>query len=321
MSIRPKVLIDCDPGHDDVLAIGVAAAHCEVVGITTVDGNSTLENTTRNALLATELFGLTDVPVHSGAGGPIDGSPGRHPTEAHGRTGLDGPTPRNPVRRVDGTDAVSFLIDTVRATEGLWLVPIGPLTNIALAVRRAPDILRRVAGISIMGGSITHGNSTATAEFNIWFDPTAAAEVFDAAGGAGTTLRMCGLDLTHQVGVDASFSEALLAHGTDTTRFCGELMAYYQGYAARIEGATGEAAKTVRAALHDPCAILAITHPDLFETRRLLVAVETTGTLTTGMTVADLRPWADPSKANVDVVVRADRDAAISVVLNALRQH
>ena len=311
---RPQVLIDCDPGHDDVLAIGVAAIHCDVVGITTVAGNSPLSNTTSNALLATELFGLTGVPVHAGAGAPIDGSPARHATEAHGTTGLDGPVPRTPTRQVDGTDAVSFLIDTVRGTEGLWLVPIGPLTNIALAFRRAPDLIHRVRGISLMGGSISHGNSTATAEFNIWFDPVAAAEVF----ASGAPLRMCGLDLTHQVGVDASFSDALVARGTDTATFCGELMRYYQGYAARLEGAVGPAALVVRAALHDPCAVLAITHPHLFETRRLQVDVETTGTLTRGMTVADLRPWADPALANTDVVVRADRDGAIAVVLDAL---
>lgn len=315
---RPKVLIDCDPGHDDVLAIGVASVHCDVVGITTVDGNSTLVNTTRNALLATELFGLGNVPVHAGASGPIDGSPGRHATEAHGRTGLDGPEPRSPNRDVTGTEAVSFLIDTVRSTEGLWLIPIGPLTNIAMALRTAPDILHRIAGISIMGGSITHGNATATAEFNIWFDPVAAAEVFEAVANNGTQMLMCGLDLTHQVGVDATFGEALLAHDTDSARFCGELMTYYQAYAARIEGKTGAAAKAVRAALHDPCAVLAVTHPELFARQRLHVAVETVGMLTRGMTVADLRPWADPAKANVDVVVRADRQAAINIVLAAL---
>ncbi len=320
-SPRPSVIIDCDPGHDDVMAIGVAATHCEILGITSVAGNSTLQNTTRNALVASELFGLSSVPVHSGASGPIDGSPGRHATDAHGRTGLDGPAPRIPQREVDGTDAVSFLIDTVRANEGLWLIPIGPLTNIALAIRRAPDILGRVAGISIMGGSITHGNSTATAEFNIWFDPIAAAEVFEAVGRYGTTMLMCGLDLTHQVGVDASFAEALMAQGTATTAFCGELMSFYQSYAARIEGASGEAARLVRAALHDPCAVLAVTHPALFDRQRLHVEVETTGVLTTGMTVADLRPWADPARANVEVVVRADREGAIDVVLQALCQH
>jgi inosine-uridine nucleoside N-ribohydrolase len=310
----PRVLIDCDPGHDDLIAIGLAARTCSIVGITTVDGNSPLVNTTRNALIAAELFGLDDVPVHAGAAGPIDGSPGRHATEAHGRTGLDGPAPRTPRRSADGDDAVSFIVDTCRAEEGLWLVPIGPLTNIALALRAAPDLVHRVAGVSIMGGSITHGNSTAAAEFNIWFDALAAAEVFEA----GLPLRMCGLDLTHQVGIDRSFVDALFARGTDAATFCGELMAYYQAYAARLVGVTGDAARLVRAPLHDPCAVLAITHPELFETRRLHVVVETTGRHTSGMTLADLRAWADPADANVEVVVRADRTAAVGAVLDAL---
>ncbi len=311
---KPRVLIDCDPGHDDVFAIGVAARHCQIVGITTVAGNSPLDNTTRNALIATDLFGLSDIAVHSGATGPLDGSSGQFATDAHGRTGLDGPPPRAPSRSATGDDAVSFIVEEVRATEGLWLVPIGPLTNIALALRRAPDVARRVAGISLMGGSITHGNLTATAEFNIGFDPEAAAEVF----GSGAPLRMCGLDLTHQVGVDGSFIDALLASGTDMATFCGELMAYYHGFAARIRGITGDAASAVLAPLHDPCAVLAITHPHLFATQRLRVDVETAGTLSRGMTVADLRPWADPARANVDVVTSADRDAVVALILAAV---
>lgn len=311
---RPRVLIDCDPGHDDLIAIGLAGRTCTIVGITTVDGNSPVANTTRNALIAVELFGLDHVPVHRGAAGPIDGTPGRHALEAHGATGLDGPALRTPRRQADGDDAVGFIIDRVRAEEGLWLVPIGPLTNIALALRAAPDIARRVAGISIMGGSITHGNSTAAAEFNIWFDPVAAAEVFES----GAPLRMCGLDLTHQVGVDAAFAEALLARGTDVGTYCGELMSYYQGYAARLVRATGERARLIRAPLHDPCAVLAVTRPELFETRRLRVVVETEGRHTHGMTLADLRPWADPAAANVEVVVGADRDPAVAAVLDAL---
>jgi inosine-uridine nucleoside N-ribohydrolase len=311
---KPRVLIDCDPGHDDVLAIGVAARHCDIVGITTVAGNSPLTNTMRNALIASDLFGLASVPVHSGAARPLNGSVGQFATEAHGRTGLDGPVPRAPSRMATGDDAVSFIVETVRATEGLWLIPIGPLTNIALALRRAPDIATRVAGISVMGGSTTHGNLTATAEFNIGFDPEAAAEVF----GSGAPLMMCGLDLTHQVGVDGSFIDALLAHGSDTATFCAELMGYYHGFAARIRGLTGDAARAVLAPLHDPCAVLAVTHPELFTTQRLRVDVETTGTLTRGMTVADLRPWADPARANVDVVTSADRDAVVALILAAL---
>ena len=311
---RPRVIVDCDPGHDDVLAIGVAARHCDVVGITTVAGNAPLVHCTENALIAAELFGLDTVPVHAGASGPVNGDPGRHAANAHGKTGLGGPEPRTPTRHADGDDAVAFLIETVRGEEGLWLLPIGPLTNIALALRRAPDIANRVQGISIMGGSLSHGNMTAAAEFNIAFDPEAAAEVF----AAGTPLRMCGLDLTHQVLADGAFADALEAHATPTGRFCAELMHFYQGYAARLAGKTGAEAHRVGAPLHDPCAVLAVTHPHLFETTKLHVVVETRGTHTRGMTLADTRPWADPAAANVEVVARADGPAAIAVVLAAL---
>ena len=308
------MLIDCDPGHDDVLAIGVAGRHCDIVGITTVAGNAPLVHSTENALIAIELFGLTGVPLHTGAAGPLNGEPGKHATNAHGRTGLGGPEPRTPTRAADGADAVSFLIETIRAEEGLWLVPIGPLTNVALALRRAPDLAYRVGGISLMGGSLSHGNVNAAAEFNVWFDPEAAAEVF----ASGAPLRMCGLDLTHQVLADGGFADALEAHASPTSRFCAELMHFYQGYAARLEGKTGAAAHAVGAPLHDPCAVLAVTHPDLFERRKLHVVVETEGTHTRGMTLADTRPWADPADANIDVVAVADGPAAVAVVLDAL---
>ena len=311
---RPRVMIDCDPGHDDVLAIGVAARHCDIVAITTVAGNAPLVHSTQNALIATDLFGLRHVPVHSGASGPLNGEPGRHAAHAHGRTGLGGPEPRTPSRKAAGTDAVAFLVETIRAEEGLWLMPIGPLTNIALALRAAPDLARRVRGISLMGGSLIHGNMTSAAEFNIAFDPEAAAEVF----ASGAPLRMCGLDLTHQVLADGGFADALDVCGSPTARFCAELMHFYQGYAARLAGKTGDEAHAVGAPLHDPCAVLAVTHPQLFETARLHVVVETDGTHTRGMTLADTRPWADPEAANVDVVVRADGPAAVAVVLDAL---
>lgn len=312
-SVPPRVLIDCDPGHDDVFAIGVAAQHCHIVGITTVAGNSPLTNTTRNALIAVDLFGLHDVPVHRGSAVPVNGTPGRYP-EAHGRSGLDGPAPRTPSRTVDGDDAVSFIVDTVRAEEGLWLVPIGPLTNVAHAFRVAPDIARRVAGVSIMGGSLTHGNMTSAAEFNIWFDPEAADEVFRA----GAPLTVCGLDLTHQVAADGTFIDALDRHGSDTSAFCAELMRFYHGYSARLLRLEGDAAYRHRVPMHDPCAVLAITHPHLFTIERLHVVVETTGTHTRAMTHPDRRPWADPTHKNVDAVVGARRDEALDVVLAAL---
>jgi inosine-uridine nucleoside N-ribohydrolase len=311
---RPAVLIDCDPGHDDVLAIGVATRHCEILGITSVAGNSPIENTTRNALIATELFGLGHVPVHRGSDGPIDGSPGRFAFDAHGRTGLDGPEPRSPERTIASEDAVGFIIETVRANEGVWLVPVGPLTNIAKVLRAAPDVANRISGISLMGGSVSAGNVTSAAEFNIWFDPVAAAEVFSF----GVPIKMSGLDVTAQVLGDGRFRDALLGGGTDTTQFCGELMRFFQAHTARLAGKAGVEGDSVGAPLFDTCAVLAITHPELFETERLHVVVETMGEHTRGMTLADRRWWADPSKGNVDVLMKADGPTATAIILEAL---
>ncbi|MGD9999970.1 MAG: nucleoside hydrolase, partial [Ilumatobacteraceae bacterium] len=188
---RPSIVLDCDPGHDDAIAIIVAARHTDLLGITTVAGNAPLERTTRNALIVRELLGI-DVPVHSGAARPLVAEP-KHAEYVHGASGMDGAELPEPTRPVDGTDAVEFIVETCRANEGTWLVPVGPLTNIALALRVAPDLARRIAGISLMGGG-TVGNRTPVAEFNIWADPEAAAAVF----GYGGPLVMSGLDLTFQ---------------------------------------------------------------------------------------------------------------------------
>jgi inosine-uridine nucleoside N-ribohydrolase len=329
---RPLVLIDCDPGHDDVLAIGLAKRHADIVGITTVGGNSTLANTTRNALIATEVFDL-DVPVHTGAETPISAVIQRHPTEAHGTSGLDGPELWVPTRTPASHDAVGFIIEQARTRENLWLIALGPLTNIALALRQAPDIANRIAGISLMGGSLTGGNSTPAAEFNIWFDADAAAEVFAAPDvHPGLQIRMCGLDLTAQVGADATFVERLTATPTRAATFCEELMVFYRAFSIRLAGIDLDnpsdpadpseliRADAVRAPLFDPCAVLAVTHPELFVMNRRHVVVETEGRHTRGMTVADLRPWANMADANITVVERADSDRCVETILCALTE-
>lgn len=319
------MLIDCDPGHDDVMAIGLAAEYCDIVGITSVGGNSTLDNTTRNALIAADLFALHHVPVHAGAARPLSAIVQPHPTQAHGSSGLDGPILPTPTRAVNSHDAVAFIIEQTRTVDNLWIVALGPLTNVALALRLAPDIIERIAGISLMGGSQGGGNSTAAAEFNIWFDADAAAEVFDAAlRHRDLQIRMCGLDLTAQVGVDAAFVDALAAPNTVAANFCHELMTFYRRVALRFAGidataAAGDHARaaSIRAPLFDPCAVLAVTHPELFEMRRRHVVVETLGQHTRGMTVVDTRPWADPAEANVTVVETADA-SCVRVILEAI---
>ena len=306
---RPRVIIDCDPGHDDVLAIAVAAAHCDVAGITVVAGNSGLPNTVRNALIATDLFGLEHVPVHAGADRPLVAPP-RTAALAHGESGLEGPTLFEPSRKEDSNDAVGFLISMLRGEEGLWLVPTGPLTNVALALRAAPDLVHRIAGISLMGGSATHGNVSATAEFNIWADPEAAAIVF----ACGAPIRMCGLNVTHQVDADSAFIDALRGLNTFSGTFAADMVVFYRTFQAGLR-AIADADATCP--LHDPCAVLALTHPELFTFAKRHVDIELIGSHTRGMTIVDARPWRS-SDAQIDVAFTANREPLLQLVLDAV---
>ena len=298
--MAPSVLLDCDPGHDDVLAILTAARYADLVGITTVAGNAALEHTTRNALVTTELAGI-DVPVHAGAAAPLTG-PTRDAVHVHGREGLEGVEVPRLRRRADGADAPGFIVDTARAMSGLWIVAVGPLTNVALALQRAPDLVHEVAGISIMGGG-TFGNATAAAEFNIWADPEAADVVF----GSGAPIRLCGLDVTHQVCVDDAFLGTIAAVDTPICAFVGGLLRHYR---ARI----AELIDEDLAALHDPCAVLAVTHPDCFTFSAHRVRIELHGTHTRGMTVIDRRVARGP----VEVAWQADAARVLDLVAQAV---
>ena len=198
---KPRLIIDCDPGHDDAIALILAHRHAEVIGITTVSGNAPLDATTANALMVTALLGV-DTPVHRGAAKPLVGEPA-HAAAVHGESGLGGVARIAHARQADSDDAVGFLLDS--ADEALWVVAVGPLTNLALALERDPSWGRRLAGISIMGGSTDIGNVTRVAEFNIFADPEAAARVFHC----GARLTMCGLNLTRQLRSNDALADRL----------------------------------------------------------------------------------------------------------------
>ena len=303
--MNPRIILDCDPGHDDAVAILLAARQCEVLAITTVSGNAPLDLTTANALLMCQLAGL-DIPVHAGANQPLL-VPAAHAPRAHGATGLDGP-PRPDVHLAAASnDAVGVIIETVRAHDDVWLVPVGPLTNIALAIRQAPDIVERVAGISLMGGAVGPGNVTPTAEFNIWADPHAAQIVF----AAGVPLvRMAGLNLTHQLCVGQNEIIALREQGGMVPEFVAGLFDFYlTGYRER--------AGLDAAPMHDPCAVLAVTHPELFTFGARHVDVETSGDLTRGMTVADERPGTGATP-NCEVAYSIDAAPALELIVDAV---
>ena len=305
-SSRLPIILDCDPGHDDAIAIVVAAAHADLLGITTVAGNAPLDLTTRNALIIADLLGLAGIPVHSGASRPLVAEP-VHADYVHGESGIDGADLPDPTRGPTSTDAVEFIVETCRANEGTWLVATGPMTNVALALRSANDLAGRLGGISLMGGG-SFGNRTAAAEFNIWADPEAAAIVY----GFGGPLIMSGLDLTHQFQATPARIDLVRAVPGRLASVLADLFVFFSGtYVERSDNLTG-------APVHDPCAVLALTHPHLFERRQRHVRVETTGTLTRGMTVIDERGLRERLEPNCAVQVGLDADAAFGVIVEAI---
>ena len=235
----------------------------------------------------------------------------RHAAFIHGESGLDGPTlPPLTRRPADGT-AVRFLLESAEARDDLWLVATGPLTNVALALGEEPGLAQRLRGISLMGGSYGTGNVTPTAEFNILADPEAAAVVF----GSGARLVMAGLDLTHRFRMNPTRVAAVRALGNRAATFAAELLDAYGAAYARSFG------PEVGVPLHDPCAVLALTHPALFASEERHVQVELAGTLTRGMTVVDRRRGARGEAPNTTVLTDLDDEGAFEVMRAALGRY
>jgi inosine-uridine nucleoside N-ribohydrolase len=276
--------------------------------VTTVSGNAPLTAVTRNALSLAELMG-GKVPVHAGADRALaasEGEEGRHATHVHGQSGMDGVQLPSSAAEVKGP-AVEYLLAATRRERGLWLVAIGPLTNVALAIREDADFVERLAGISIMGGSTRGGNVTAAAEFNIWADPEAADVVFRS----GADIRLCGLNLTHQLKTSAEVLNRIRRLDARRARLAVEVLEYLHG---RMLELTGEAA----AALHDPCAVLAVTHPELFEFAARPIAVALEDPLTRGMTLVDERYSGRQGPYQVHVAYQIDAQRAFELLYSAL---
>jgi len=307
---KPKILLDCDPGLDDAMAIACASRYGHLVGITTVSGNVGLDLTTANALTVCEVFDI-DVAVHAGAAHALDGAT-PDAAEVHGKTGLDGPVHPPHNRTVDGHDAVEFIIETIRAHPGLWLVPIGPMTNIAKVLQVAPRALDDVAGISFMGGARSVGNASPVAEFNVWGDPEAAAQVL---GCGHPTIRMSGLQLTEQFLVDDAFLARVRSIDTDRARWSFDLLNFLLGAVELLGGNRATA-------MHDPVAVLSVTHPELVVAEPRWVAVELHGTHTRGMTVVDQRDRHQddrhPDSAVIEVGMTIDGAAMADLLLECL---
>ena len=297
---KHRIIIDTDPGQDDAVAILLALAspeEIEVLGITAVAGNVPLELTALNARKDCELAGRPDVPVYAGCDRPL----GRDLVTAehvHGKTGLDGPVLPDPQMPLQPQHGVDFIIDTLRREPAgsVTLCPLGPLTNIAMAFEKAPDIVTRLREIVLMGGAYFEvGNITPTAEFNIYVDPQAARIVFRS----GVQITVMPLDVTHKALVTKPRNDAFRDLNTPVGVAVAQMTDFFERFDKEKYGSLG-------APLHDPCVTAYLVKPELFSGRHINVEIETTSELTMGMTVAD---WWRVSGREPNALFMGDIDA------------
>jgi len=301
------ILLDCDPGHDDAIALllALAAPELELLGVTTVAGNQTLEKTTANAIRVLEFAGRADVPVAAGADRPLV----RDPFVAayvHGDTGLDGPDLPPPQGAPVNRHAVDFLADKIREADGaVTLVPVGPLTNVALMLALHPDA--RPERIVLMGGAVAEGNITPAAEFNIWADPEAAARVF----ASGIDVTMIGLDVTHKALLTTAHVSRLAGRVGEMVT---ELLRFYDRFHRDVYGFDGSP-------VHDAVAVAHVLKPELVETLHRNVEIDVESELCRGRTVVDL--WRRTERQpNAHVGVDIDADGFLELLIervNSLR--
>jgi len=301
--VSTKILLDCDPGHDDAIALllALASPELELLGVTTVAGNQTLDKTTANAIRVLEFVGRGDAPVAAGADRPLV-RPQYVASYVHGETGLDGPD--LPAAQAEPLDlhAVDFLADKIREHDGgVTLVPTGPLTNVALLLALHPDA--RPERIVLMGGAIAEGNVTPAAEFNIWADPEAAARVF--AGGLDVT--MVGLDVTHKA-LFTSAHVGRLAGRVGT--MVAELLEFYGHFHKEVYGFDGSP-------IHDAVAVAHVIRDDLVKTEHLNTEIDVESELCRGRTVVDVwrRSGREP---NSHVAVDIDADGFVDLLIERL---
>jgi inosine-uridine nucleoside N-ribohydrolase len=305
--VATPILIDCDPGHDDAMALllALASPELDLVGVTTVHGNQTLDKTTPNALRVLELAGRGDVCVAAGADRPLLREP-RVAAEVHGESGLDGPDLPAPVGAPVRQHAVEFLAEKLEAAERpITLIPTGPLTNIALLLAQHPGIGPKIERIVLMGGAIAEGNVTPAAEFNIWVDPEAAARVF----ASGLDVTMVGLDVTHRALMTAEHADTLRASGRVGT-VVAELWAFYHRHHQRLYDMPGTP-------VHDALAVAHVIRDDLLRTQRCNVEIDCASELCAGRTVVDV--WGVTGRAaNAHVGVEVDGPAFLDLLVERI---
>lgn len=305
-----SLIIDTDPGQDDAIALLLALASPEfdVLGITAVAGNVPLALTEKNARKICELAGRPDAKVFAGCARPLV----RRPVTAeqvHGKTGLDGPELPEPAMPLQPQHAVDWLVDTLRVAPAgsITLCTLGPLTNVAAAMIKAPDIIGRIGEIVLMGGGFFEGgNTTPAAEFNIYADPHAAHVVFTS----GVGLTMHPLDVTHKALMTRSWIDSLRTLGNRTGAAAADMLDFYQRFDREKYGSTG-------GPLHDPCVLAYLLKPSLFAGKDCSVAIETQSELTMGMTVVDW--WnVTPAPANCRVINAIDAGGFYALIRERL---
>lgn len=280
MANNRKIIMDCDPGHDDALAIILAASEMsplKIEAITTVSGNVEVEKNTLNALKVCDVLNLEHTPVAKGADRPLI-KQREVAEEIHGETGLDGPAlPELPAKEPAEAHAVDVIIDKVlNSNHDVTLVATGPLTNVALAIKKEPGILSKIQEIVLMGGG-TFGNWTPAAEFNIYVDAEAAKIVFDS----GVPITMFGLDVTHQAIATRELMDRFGDIGNPVARFAADLLEFFLKTNEKVFGLEG-------GPIHDACTIAYLINPSLFDFEHVRIDIETKGEFTYGMTVADM---------------------------------
>jgi inosine-uridine nucleoside N-ribohydrolase len=304
------VLLDCDPGQDDAIALllALASPELELVGVTTVAGNQTLEKVTANAIRVLELAGRGDIPVAAGADRPLAGELVTA-EDAHGETGLDGPDLPPPEARPVPAHAADFLAERILASEApVTLVPTGPLTNVALLLDRHPEAAARLGRVVLMGGAIAEGNQTPSAEFNIWVDPEAAAHVF----ASGLDVTMVGLDVTNRAVLTPEHADRLRGTGPVGAAVAA-MLDFYGGYYL-------EAYEHGGCPVHDALAVAHVARPGLVTTLDRHVEVEVAPGLCRGRTVVDMRRRTVLPPPNAHVAVDVDVPAFVDLLLTRLGQ-
>jgi inosine-uridine nucleoside N-ribohydrolase len=304
-----KIILDCDPGHDDMMAIMLASAssELEILGITTVAGNQTGEKTFENARKILTLIGREDLPLARGADKPIVRELITAP-QIHGTSGLDGAELPGPDAPFLDVHAVDFIIDTVKASkQKVTLVPTGPLTNIGLALIKAPEIKENLNEIVLMGGAVYDSNMTPGSEFNIFVDPEAAREVFLS----GVPVTMVGLDVTNKSLMSFEQTEEITSWGGKISSVVGPLMKFFAQANYDYFGIKG-------APIHDALTVATLINPAVVECENYFVDIETKGELTRGQTVADVY-GVTGNEPNCKVAMKVDNDLFISMMMDAIR--